>query len=100
MRGSRKVKVFVPLTEQSIRSLLCQNLKRARGHVYTVKVGHLCVELFRGEHYVSQSCRVMARRFLLEALNDAIVHDLSNKRRIVVLVHKARELLACEEYED
>jgi hypothetical protein len=100
MRGSKNVKVFVSLTEQTIRSLLCRNLKRARGHVYTVKVGPLCAELLRGEHYVSQLCRVAVRRFLLEALKDAIVHDLSNKQRIVVQVHKARELLVCEEYED
>jgi hypothetical protein len=100
MRGCRDVKVRIPLTAQSIRSLLCQNLKMARGNVYTVKVRHLCVQLYRSEHYVSPSCSVVVRQFLLEVLNDAIVQDLTDKHRIVVLVHKARELLACEEYED
>ncbi len=100
MRGSKNVKLLVTLTGESIRSLLCQNLNRARGNVYTVKVGHLCVELFRGEHYVSQSCRVAVRRFVLEMLSDAIIQDLSDRHRIVVQVHKARELLGCVEYED
>ncbi len=100
MRGVRNVKVRIPLTEQLIRFFLCQSLKRARGYLYTIKPRVICAEILRGEDRVSQSCRMAVRWFLQSALKEAVVHDLSTKYRIVVQVHKARELLGCAEYED
>jgi len=99
MRGARKVKVRGPVTVQLIRFLLCRRLRRARGHIYTFKAGRLCAEIFMGED-ISQSCRAMVRRYLLSILHEAIVHELSDKQRIVVQVNKAWELLACAEYEN
>jgi len=99
MRGVRKVRMHVPVTEQLIRFLLCRRLKGARGHIYTFRVGRLCAEIFMGED-ISQSCRTMVRRYLLSVLHEAIVHELSDKHRIAVQVNKARELLECVEYEN
>jgi len=46
------------------------------------------------------ACKVAVRRFVLALLYDAIVHELSDKYRIVVDVNKARVLLDCVEYEN
>jgi hypothetical protein len=43
---------------------------------------------------------VAVRRFVLAILHEAIVHELSDKYRIVVDVNKAWELLACAEHEN
>ncbi len=100
MRGVRNIKLRIPLTEQLIRFFICRSLKRARGYLYTIKPGVICAEILRGEDRVSQSCRMAVRWFLQSTLNEAIVHDLSTKYRIIVQVHKARELLRCAEYEN
>jgi len=99
MRNARRARVRIPMTEQFIRFLLCRRLRGALGHMYTFRVGRLCAEIFTGED-VSQSCRVMVRRYLLSTLHEAIVHELSDKHRITVQVNKARELLECVEYEN
>ncbi|CAG25657.1 hypothetical protein PyrSV_gp38 [Pyrobaculum spherical virus] len=100
MRGAGNVKIRISVTEQLIRFILCRRLKGARGNVYTIKAAQICAEIFRGESKVPVSCKVTVRRYLLGALYDAIVHDLTDKYRIVVNVGKAWELLGCEEYED
>jgi hypothetical protein len=100
MSGARKVRVHIPVTEQLIRFLLCRRLRGARGRVYTFKAGQLCAEIFSGEDRIPQSCKAAVRRYLLSTLYEAVVHELTDKYRIVVLVDKAWELLACVEYEN
>jgi hypothetical protein len=100
MRGAKKVMARIPVTEQLIRFLLCRRLRGARGHIYTFKAGQLCAEIFSGEDRIPQSCKVMVRRYLLSTLYEAVVHELTDKYRIVVQVNKAWELLACVEYEN
>jgi hypothetical protein len=100
MSGARKVRVHTPVTEQLIRFLLCRRLRGARGHIYTFKAGQLCAEIFGGEDRIQQSCKVMVRRYLLSTLYEAVVHELTDKYRIVVNVGKARELLGCADYEN
>jgi hypothetical protein len=99
MRGARKVRARVPVTEQMIRFLLCRRLRGARGHIYTIRVRRLCAEIFGGED-APQSCKAMVRRHLLAMLYEAVVHELSDNHRITVQVSKAWELLACVEYEN
>ena len=100
MRGAGNIKMRVPVTEKLIRPILCQRLRGARGNIYTFKAGHICADLFHGESKVPVSCKVAVRRYLLSALKEAIVYELTDKYRIVVNVNKARELLACGEYEN
>ena len=95
MRGTRDARVRVRLSEQLVRMLLCRRLNGARGHIYTIRARQICEEI-SGVDQASVACKVAVRRFVLALLYDAIVHELSDKYRIVVDVNKARELLACE----
>jgi hypothetical protein len=99
MRRAGRVNVRVPLTDQLIRRILCQKIRGARGHLYTIKARQICEEI-SGEDQASVACKVAVRRYLTAALYEAIVRELSNKYRIVVEVSKAWELLACVEYEN
>jgi len=94
MRGVRRLKPRVTLTEQSIRSLLCQKLQHTRGHVLTIKTGQLCSEALRVDA-LSMACRVMVRRYVMAVLQDAVIPELSKNNRIVLIVNKAREILRC-----
>ena len=98
MRENMSVMVHFKLTEQTIKWLLCQRLMRTRGHILTLKTGHICNEIFGEEH--SQSCRTTVRRYLLSTLAEAVIQELTTKNRIVVQVSKARELLGCDNYEN
>jgi hypothetical protein len=82
-----------------LTKIICQKLKGARGGVYTLKPRQLCSELFFGENI--PYCVAKVRKHLLSILGDAIVHELSNRKYIVVMVNKALEILACgQQYED
>jgi hypothetical protein len=99
MRGTRDAMVRVRLSEQLIRLLLCRRLKGARGNLYTIRARQICEEI-SGVDQPSVACKVAVRRFVLAMLYEAIMHELSDKYRIVVNVAKAWELLACVEYEN
>jgi hypothetical protein len=94
MRWARNANVRVILTEQLIRSWLCWKLSNARGHLLTVKVGHLCNEVMHTDE-LSMACRVMARHYLLSVLGEAVIPEFSRKYRIVLMVDKARGILGC-----
>jgi hypothetical protein len=96
VKSVRDVKVHVTVSEETIRSLLCRKLQGARGNVMTIKTGQLCAETL-GSAEVSMKCKVAVRRYVLSYLQDAIIDELSEKYRIVVLVNKAREILRCHE---
>jgi hypothetical protein len=99
MRWTRDARVRVRLSEQLVRMLLCRRLREARGNIYTVKARHICEEI-SGVDQASVACKVAIRRFVLAVLHEAIVHELSDRYRIVINVGKARELLGCSEYEN
>jgi hypothetical protein len=86
--------MHMSVSEETIRSLLCRKLQGARGNVFTIKTGQLCAEMVRSDD-VSMKCKVVVRRYVLSYLQDAIIAELSEKHRIVVLVNKAREILRC-----
>jgi hypothetical protein len=94
MRRVKSFEVHMSVSEEIIRSLLCQKLRGARGNLFTIKTGQLCIQLMR-THDVSMACKVTVRRYVLSVLQDAVVGELSEKYRIVVLVNKAREILRC-----
>jgi len=98
MRETRDVRVRVRLSEQLVRTLLCKRLSGARGNIYTIKTRQICEEI-SGVDQPSAACKAAVRRLTLLMLHEAIVHELSDKYRIVVDVKKARVLLGCE-YED
>ena len=98
MRWVKSVKFRRCVSEEMIRSLLCQWLSGARGNVYTIKAFRLCAEMLRTND-VSMTCKVAVRHYVLSVLQDAIIGELSDKYRIVVQVNKAREILRCG-YED
>jgi hypothetical protein len=93
-KSAKRVKVHVIVSEEAIRSLLCRKLQRACGNLLTIKAGRLCAEMVHSDD-VSMTCKVAVRRYVLTYLQDAIVAELSEKYRIVVLVNKAREILRC-----
>lgn len=97
---SREAKVCIKLTDKLIRLLLCAKLKEARGHLFTVKAGRLCVEIYGSVDAVPTTCRVAVRGYVMTTLRDAVVYELTNKTRIVVDVKKAWDLLRCEEISD
>ena len=96
---TRDVRVRVRFSEQLIKLLLCRRLNGARGHIYTIKARQICEEISIVEQ-PSMACKAAVRRFVLALLYDAIVHELSDKYRIMINVGKARELLGCSEYEN
>jgi len=99
MRVTRDARVRVRLSDNMIRMLVCKRLRGARGNIYTIRARQICEEI-SGVDQASVACKVAVRRFVLALLYDAIVHELSDKYRIVVAVSKARELLGCSEYEN
>jgi len=99
MRVTRDARVRVRLSDNMIRMLVCKRLRGARGNIYTIRAGQICEEI-SGVDQASVACKVAVRRFVLAVLHEAIVHELSDRYRIVINVGKARELLGCSEYEN
>jgi hypothetical protein len=99
MRGTRDARVRVHLSEQLVKLLLCRRLNGALGNIYTIRVRQICEEI-SGVGQASVACKVAIRWFVLAMLHEAIVHELSDRYRIVINVGKARELLGCSEYEN
>jgi len=96
---TRDARVRVRLSEQLIKLLLCRRLNGALGNIYTIRARQICEEI-SGVDQASVACKVAIRRFVLAVLHEAIVHELSDRYRIVINVGKARELLGCSEYEN
>jgi hypothetical protein len=99
MRRTKDLTVRVPVTEHLVRFLVCKRIKATRGQVLSIKVGDICAEIYPMERS-PQTCRAKVKRILLDVLGDAVIHELTNRKHIVVYVSKAKELLRCEEYEN
>jgi len=100
MSGGRQVKAYIKVMEKLIRTLLCKRVSEARGNVVSIKAGRICLDIYGSIDAVPLSCRMAVRDYVFDKLREAVVHELSNRYRIVLDVRKARELLRCEELED
>ncbi len=94
MRCGKAVKYHIATGR--LTKIYLPRLAGARGHLYTIKPGQICAELFFGEHV--PYCAMKVREHLMSVLHDAIVAELTNNKYIVVLIDKAWEVLGCGQH--